>query len=319
MKKGIIIFLAIAWVLGMGFYYWPNDQEGVKTISGLQFVGRLSFNPDGSRLVSSGYYNTDSIWDTETGKLVRPLPGNSHPREYSPDGKSIASIVFGETESSKPIINISEAKTGKDIKTFKVEVETRIKFTPDGRSLIGGARKQINVWDVTTGQQKQVLKGHPRQVCFLAISLDGRRIAAGSYNSGIVTIWDANSGAMIQSFTLGGTECIALSPDGKMLAIGGSTRVIKLFDVQSGKLLKTLGHKGTVTSVAFHPHGKRLVSGSEDCTIKLWDVRTGQLKKTLEHHDKVTVVTINKSGTKMASGTMNGTIKIWDLNKLRVN
>ncbi len=64
---------------------------------------------------------------------------------------------------------------------------------------------------------------------------------------------------------------VAFSPDGKSIASGSWDKTIKLWEVSSGKLIKTLtGHNGSVYSVAFSPDGKTMASGSQDDTIMLW-------------------------------------------------
>ena len=70
---------------------------------------------------------------------------------------------------------------------------------------------------------------------------------------------------------------VAFSPsDASLLASGSDDGSIKLWDVQSRKLVHTFqeAHSGAVLSVAFSPHDPSLLaSGSGDKAITLWNVR----------------------------------------------
>jgi len=108
---------------------------------------------------------------------------------------------------------------------------------------------------------------------------------------------------------------VAFSPDGRTLASGSFDSTIKLWDVASGREMRTLaGHTREVKSVAFSPDGRTLASGSWDQTIKLWDVASGRERRTLAGHEgDVYSVAFSPDGRTLASGSWDQTIKLWDV------
>jgi WD40 repeat protein len=95
---------------------------------------------------------------------------------------------------------------------------------------------------------------------------------------GDIWIFDADSGARVQILKGQAKKwgmALAWSPDGKILAAARS--VISLWDVESGKAVKTLeGHQDFVRALAFSPEGGRLASASMDKSVKVWNLSEGK-------------------------------------------
>jgi WD40 repeat protein len=107
---------------------------------------------------------------------------------------------------------------------------------------------------------------------------------------------------------------ISLSPDGRRALSGSVDKTLKLWDVATGRLLRTFeGHAGWVMSVALSPDGRSALSGSSDRTLKLWDV-AGRLLRTFEGHaDEVASVAFSPNGRSALSGSSDRTLKLWDV------
>ncbi|CAG0936430.1 phosphoinositide-3-kinase, regulatory subunit 4 [Thermoflexales bacterium] len=124
---------------------------------------------------------------------------------------------------------------------------------------------------------------------------------------------DLSKSVFTQNF--GSILSVSFSPDGELLASGGTNHEIHLWQAQDGQRVTTLqGHADWVRSVAFNPDGSRLASGSVDCTIKIWDVQNKVCLRTLlGHQNRVWTVAFHPDGNLLCSGSEDRTIRIWDL------
>ena len=78
---------------------------------------------------------------------------------------------------------------------------------------------------------------------------------------------------------------VAVTPDGRRAVSASDDKTLKVWDLESGRELRTLdGHSADVTGVAVTPDGRRAVSASWDKTLKVWDLESGRELRTLEGH-----------------------------------
>ncbi len=120
-------------------------------------------------------------------------------------------------------------------------------------------------------------------------------------------------------FKDGDVARLTFSPDGKILAAVLADKVIRLWDVATGKErdpLKGHGgdHGGKVLALAFAPDSKTLASGGMDNTVRLWEVASGkELRRMTGHQSWVQAVTFAPDGRTLASGSQDHTIRRWDV------
>ena len=79
-----------------------------------------------------------------------------------------------------------------------------------------------------------------------------------------------------------GVWAVAYAPDGQTIVSGGVDRYVRIWDIETGRLLRSLrGHTADIRALVFTPDGRTLASGSEDRTIRLWNPKTGEPTKLL--------------------------------------
>jgi Tol biopolymer transport system component len=107
---------------------------------------------------------------------------------------------------------------------------------------------------------------------------------------------------------------VAFAPDGRHVLTGSGDGKARLWDVATGKELRTFeGHSDWVMSVAFSPDGQQALTGSADKTARLWDVETGQEIRRLQHADGVRCVAFSPDGQQVLTGSFDNTARLWDV------
>lgn len=108
---------------------------------------------------------------------------------------------------------------------------------------------------------------------------------------------------------------MAVSPDGKTLAVGEEGGQVRLLDPRNGGLLRTLkGHDDAVTTLVFSRDGKRLATSGPDTMVKVWRVADGKLARSLKGPGSwVYTLAFSRDGKRLASGSYDRSIHVWPL------
>ena len=108
---------------------------------------------------------------------------------------------------------------------------------------------------------------------------------------------------------------LTLSRDGKTLLTAGGDGIIRVWDLASGQLQRTLtGHTNAIYIAGFSPNEKLIASSSRDTTARIWDYATGrELHKLTGFHCAVKWVAFSPNGKTVAAVGNDGMLKLWDV------
>ncbi len=113
-----------------------------------------------------------------------------------------------------------------------------------------------------------------------------------------------------------GVWTVAIAPDGLTLASAGQDRLVRIWDIETGRLLRSLrGHTHDIRALVYTPDGQTIATGSEDRTIRLWNPKTGEPTKLLftRYDHNVCSLSLSPDGLMLARGSHNKDIKIWEV------
>jgi WD40 repeat protein len=200
-----------------------------------------------------------------------------------------------------------------------------VAFRPDGKVLATADEgRAVRLWDAATGKELPPPAGHGWAGRCVAFSPDGRLLALAGAPQDTLSLWDVATGTRLPRFgkdpRFGYTA--AFCPDGKTLAVVGSDGILRLWDVATGRLLRTAGglpdgvsRSGGIYPLAFSPDGRLVAAQSyHGEVLGLWEVATGKQRVPGPGHDgPVQLLAASPDGRRIVSRQeLDPTLWLWD-------
>ena len=177
----------------------------------------------------------------------------------------------------------------------------------------------IRLFDISTQKPIGALafpEGIPQVVQFSRNG--GVLLAAGGkpVQSGSVVLFDVRTGERLAQLgdELDVVMAADISPDQRLVALGGTGRVVKVYSTEDGAPRFTVTrHTDWITAISFSPDGKRLATADRAGGIHLWDARTGAILLSLANHTAAVRALAWRSDSKLlATGGEDGKLIWWN-------
>jgi WD40 repeat protein len=286
-------------------YEWPARQA--------------AFSGDGKLVVTPGMVDEAyclQVWDAASGKRLHCLKeGEILPAfALSPHGQMLA-VAGGDGQ-----LRLFHAGAAKELRSWLWNTpwngydryQAAPTFSPDGRLLAlpasapGTTALLVELWETATGKKRKTL----------AFDLLARKDAAelrldGSQPGRFFFFFQRDPASRSRVVAL------LFSPDGKHLAIA-TLHAIHLFDVGSGKLLRSFGGPHVFGGgIAFSPNGKLLAAGRFHGDIRVWDTAKGTVLRDVPgHQGAVSSVAFSPDGKWLASASVDMTVLLWNVEEI---
>jgi len=226
-------------------------------------------------------------------------------------GTYIRALVNSELKDQK----------GQPLQVAHLDVVQALAISPDGRWIASSGFREVLLWDSQTGLLRRKFTDFADRIVCLDFSKDGKLLATGGgapTEDGEIKVFEVATGNVVVDIKNGHSDTVfgvRFSPDGTKLAACSADKFVKVFELPSGKFLKSFeGHTHHVMDVGWKADGRLLASCGADNVIKVWDYERGEQSRTITAHGKqVTRLVFIGSTSNVATCSGDASVKFFNV------
>jgi RNA polymerase sigma factor (sigma-70 family) len=263
----------------------------------------LALSPNGKQLALYSTNGNVRIWDIAAEKIIREFgqaadkSTRSVAVHYTPDGKCLVGVRT-ELDAAVGHMHLWDPETGRQLRSLRLTSRfghLAVVCSPDSKLLAYALDEQICVVKTNSGKKVSQWKTFANAMVFAA---DSSKLYCKLGHEAVIREYDVGTGKELRCFDAPSLPSfywrqdmhacsLALSPDGKRLAVGGDTNVIRVVDIETGKELPVPGGVADdLRHVGFMPDGKSVFSAA-NLGASIWYAGTGKRLKQMRSEDEM--------------------------------
>lgn len=314
------------------------------------FVGD-GFSPDGSLVLTSEckggpvyppdtHYVTAWLWRAATGKILATYKRNTlrvATAAFCPDSRL---LLFADRDETATLVDLN---AGRNLAEYEASSsQPSVGFAPNGDAYFTGHSQKLTVWDRNSLERRSQIAAPRTSFQTASFVADSNNFVTGCFD-GKVIVWNAGNGERIRTIEAHSSYVTVteVTHDGKRLLTASANRFIhdwsadwsasphlhaKLWNVETGELVRTFTHAGPITDAQLSDDGTRLLTTWHrpmkesphpklgvtytDLAATLWDVEAGIEVLNVNLTAKPAIAALSRNGKRVF--TEGPEMRLWD-------
>ncbi|MEM8612045.1 MAG: TIR domain-containing protein [Cyanobacteria bacterium P01_H01_bin.105] len=272
-------------------------------------VLHVSFNADGTQIVTASADGTARVWDLSSDEF-QILEGHGSAVNHASFNADGTKVVTASSDETARIWDLNSGKS--QVLEGHTDPVRDARFNTAGTQVVTTAPwDEARVWNLSSSESRSL--GHGSAIKHASFNADGTQVVTVSMD-GTARIWDLGSSAprslksdmdsvIYASFNAAGTQVV----------ITTSWYAVGIWDLDSGAFELLRGHEGPVNHASFNADDTQVITASEDGTARIWDLDSGNYQALEGHDGSVNHASFNADGTQVVTVSEDGTTRIWNL------